>query len=86
MVVLGQQLLLVQQGLQPLLKFPLEDLGQIPDQFLEIGQLPPHAIEFLLAGLQLAPGAFQLLPCLLKGAAQLPLHIGAPEALILRWP
>jgi hypothetical protein len=61
-VVLGQQLLLIQQGLQALMKFALEDLGQIPDQFLKVHQLTPCPLQVLLAGVQLGSGGIQLQP------------------------
>lgn len=60
MIVLGQQLLLIEQGLQALVKFPLKDLGQISDQLLEIGQLTSRPLQILLAGQQLSLGGLQL--------------------------
>lgn len=59
-IVLGQQLLLIEQGLQALMKFALENLRQIPDQFLEIGQLASRPLQVLLAGRQLGLCDIQL--------------------------
>jgi hypothetical protein len=74
-IVLGQQLLLIEQGLQALMKFPLEDLGQISDQLLEICQLTSRPLQILLAGQQLSLGGLQL---------QTGLPQSAPEP-IVRW-
>ena len=67
---MGQQLLLIEQGLQALMKFALEDLGQVPDQLLEVHQLAPGALQVLLAGRELSSGDLQFQAVLMQGAAQ----------------
>jgi hypothetical protein len=53
MIVLGQQPLLVQQRLEPLLELALEDLRQVLHHILEIAELTAGDLKFLLSGLEL---------------------------------